>query len=320
MKLSALTAGNPALIRLLLDRFDAGEFSSLRDLAGLSAQDWRSLVAAGRPAPDGGGGLAHDAADAGDQGGTDRYVRTIEAIVADAYPTPVFARRMAEDASVAGTPAAAFLRANPGFDLRASQVDTAVREGTLPEGADAGAVRTDLAALQRVFKIAPRYEAVRALRAAGFDSAQSVARMGRNAFVRELGSQVGEEQARLIHDRAQRTHAAALTLLGDYHAYNQLDVPWLPRLDAPTDRIPDWERLFGSLDYCSCSDCRAVYSPAAYLVDLLSFLTERTSTSGQPVSEMLFARRDDLRDIKLTCENTNTSLPYTTWSPRCWRA
>ena len=311
LKLAALTADNPALVRLLLERFDAGEFSSLRDLAGLSVQDWRSLVAAaGGPRPMG-AAVAYDAADAGDGGGTDRYVRTIEAIVADAYPTPAFARRMTEDASAAGTPAAAFLRANPGFDLRASQVDRAVREGTLPEGADAAAVRTDLAALQRVFKIAPRYEAARALRAAGFDSAQSVARMGRNAFVREFGSQVGEEQARLIHDRAQRTHAAALTLLGDYHAYNQLDVPWLPKLAAPADRIPDWERLFGSLDYCSCPGCRAVYSPAAYLVDLLSFLTERTSTSGRPVSEVLFSRRDDLRDIELTCGNTNTSLPYT---------
>lgn len=34
----------------------------------------------------------------------------------------------------------------------------------------------------------------------------------------------------------------------------------------------DLQKLFGTLDYCECSDCNAVTSPAAYFVDLMEFL------------------------------------------------
>ena len=47
-----------------------------------------------------------------------------------------------------------------------------------------------------------------------------------------------------------------------------------------------------------------MYGPAAYLVDLLQFLDH----SG-PAFTALMNRRPDLKYIKLTCENTNTTLP-----------
>src|SRR5262249_16126247 len=58
--------------------------------------------------------------------------------------------------------------------------------------------------------------------------------------------------------------------------------------------------------------CRSVYSPAAYLVDLLQFLNPRVPPPGvsQRPLEVLRQRRPDLEDIQLTCENTNTTLPY----------
>ena len=50
-------------------------------------------------------------------------------------------------------------------------------------------------------------------------------------------------------------------------------------LDAETQAkvatLPNLQTLFGSLDYCECSSCRSVYSPAAYFVDVLRFLGER---------------------------------------------
>ena len=110
------------------------------------------------------------------------------------------------------------------------------------------------------------------------------------------------------------------------------------------------EQLFGSLDYCECDHCRSVLSPAAYLVDLLQFLDPPADEwqaelalwatdhgapypfadaqawqdfriSGhrppdQPVPDTGFAlpgadrRRPDLAELPLTCENTNTAMPY----------
>jgi virulence-associated protein VagC len=80
--------------------------------------------------------------------------------------------------------------------------------------------------------------------------------------------------------------------------------------------IPNLELLFGSLDFCECEHCKSLYSPAAYLTDLLRFIGEHNSlvkknpTTFLSVKEILFQRRPDLGNIKLSCENTNTPLPY----------
>jgi hypothetical protein len=97
--------------------------------------------------------------------------------------------------------------------------------------------------------------------------------------------------------------------------------------------FPTMESLFGSMDYCECEHCRSVLSPAAYLVDLLQFVdTEQAvwvnfqthweathegkyphkNAAGDAMKpyDVLVERRPDLPHIALTCENTNTALPY----------
>lgn len=66
--------------------------------------------------------------------------------------------------------------------------------------------------------------------------------------------------------------------------------------------LPTLTDLFGGLSFCACDQCRSVHGAAAYLVELLSFLEPHTS--------VLFARRPDLGRIELSCDNTNTPLPY----------
>jgi hypothetical protein len=113
-------------------------------------------------------------------------------------------------------------------------------------------------------------------------------------------------------------------------------------------QYPTMESLFGSLDFCDCEECGSVLSPAAYLVDLLQFLDHNASDwqkfcsdwksthnqvpypfhdqaqlndwnakhQGQtaPIEKLpydvLLERRPDLPNLPLTCENTNTELPY----------
>ncbi|MCA9624507.1 MAG: hypothetical protein KC731_36035, partial [Myxococcales bacterium] len=80
----------------------------------------------------------------------------------------------------------------------------------------------------------------------------------------------------------------------------------------------DWESMFGRLTLCRCEHCRSVYSAAAYLVDMLQFLdgfdsevpniTAKEYLIGNGGSYL--GRRPDIRHIALSCENTNTTLPY----------
>jgi hypothetical protein len=75
--------------------------------------------------------------------------------------------------------------------------------------------------------------------------------------------------------------------------------------------FPNYAELFGSLDLCQCDQCRSVLSPAAYLVDLFEFLRNSTpNETGQTPLDVLLSRRPDVQYIPLTCENTNTALPY----------
>ncbi len=82
---------------------------------------------------------------------------------------------------------------------------------------------------------------------------------------------------------------------------------------------PKMEELFGSLDYCTCEHCKSALSPAAYLVELLQFIDlQKYDSNGNPklslitpnpIAELL-KKRPDIEYIQLTCENTNTVLPY----------
>ena len=79
----------------------------------------------------------------------------------------------------------------------------------------------------------------------------------------------------------------------------------------PIIAYPTLEGLFGSLDFCTCRECRSILSPAAYLVDLLHYLDQLSPTQGyQNPQKVLFGRRPDIQYLPLTCENTNTALPY----------
>lgn len=86
-----------------------------------------------------------------------------------------------------------------------------------------------------------------------------------------------------------------------------------------------WDMLFGDADFCECGECNSVYSPASYFVELLNYLRNNNldpdapepikkkndpkDISGTPL-EKLFDRRPDLGCLELTCQNTNTLIPY----------
>lgn len=321
LQLGAMTGNNVPLVTALLAKFDAGELTHPRDLAGLGDSEWAELIDAAGGAPESARSLLGEDPTTG-------YTALVSALVAEAYPTAHIAHRLAVAAGTAASrtapktdtetattaPAARFLADNPEFDLIATPVNAA----TVPDES----ARGELAGTQRLTKLTPTFDAVRALRAAGFDSAHAITRTARDAFVGQFADSLGAEQAAAVHDRAGQVHATTVNLIADLRTAGQFDVPWLaglPDAAALAAQIPNWEELFGSPDYCACSECRSVHSQPAYLVDLLLFLRDIGIHIAEPppppdsegtVADELRRRRPDLWDIELTCENTNLQLPY----------
>ncbi|NUP65612.1 MAG: hypothetical protein HOW71_25960 [Nonomuraea sp.] len=72
------------------------------------------------------------------------------------------------------------------------------------------------------------------------------------------------------------------------------------------DSLPNYQLLFGELDFRPGDEARTVNSPAAYLADLLRLLDEEVDADGARLHE----RRPDIREIPLDAEHTTTELPY----------
>lgn len=233
LQLGALTGNNAGLVGTLLAKFDDGELTHLRDLVRLDGA-WGSLVEKTNGVPEAArNGLAESTGDI-----TAPYAEAIRARIAQTYPTAHIAYRLSTSDEHA--PAARFLADNPEFDL----ATTPVNAFTVPDDN----ARRELGGIQRTFKIAPRFEAMRSLREHGFTSSYAVARIGRDAFARAVADTIGPEEAQAIHARATRVHATAVNLVADVRTAGQLDVPWLPKTRALTADIPNWEELFGSVD------------------------------------------------------------------------
>jgi hypothetical protein len=76
--------------------------------------------------------------------------------------------------------------------------------------------------------------------------------------------------------------------------------------------VPSYESQFGGLDFCTCPECRTIFSPAAYFVDLMStqekyIISETDSTKVGGILS-LHTRRPDLWTTELSCKNTTTLI------------
>jgi hypothetical protein len=255
---------------------------------------------------------------------TTLFGQTLERQFREAFPTTAFAggleRALRGDGSKglkSPEQISAFLDQNQDFELLTTSVDEYLKKkprGNVAAFAKDVGFNQQLKGLQRVFKVAPRYEASDALLADGLDSAQKIYRMGESEFVRSHEDQPGftRESARTTWRRAADTHAAVLTIVADLKA---LDAEGLPKVLATDNEalsnFPNWNNLFQTGDFCDCEQCRSVLSPAAYYADLLMFLKGRKAANpARTVKDILFDRRPDLGYLELNCENALTTLPY----------
>jgi hypothetical protein len=202
---------------------------------------------------------------------------------------------------------------------------------------DAAAATHELKTLHRLYQITPSSEALQSAKRLGFRSAYDVASFPYSDFMTHYAGEFpSAAEASLVHRKARQVSAVSLNVaaaarhIGAAPAIRSLSPSPAVReatKAALIEQFPNMQSLFGSLDFCDCEDCRSVLSPAAYLVDILKFLdpddqnwnvflhawSERhdgKEYSGLKPYDALTHRRPDLPRLPLTCENTNTVLPY----------
>jgi hypothetical protein len=307
----------PALEGLQALRTGA-QISTFSDLAAWTRQDWIDFLS-GSPLI----GAPEDMPGEDEAERIENYAKTMVRIVEEAHPTAVVAAQLDIND---GTPdLQTFFADNPLFDLTRDRISVYLENN--PNATDnVNDVETAIANLktvQRLHNITPRFERnaiTQVLYSAGFTSGLQIAQMGQAAFVKQYAAafaavtEDGEAAAKEIFEKAATKQAIGLTFMGMFGAaMSPVGTTVFPAFVASFSGpgMADLETLFGSLDYCACEHCRSVFSPSAYLVELLEFLRVRPGEIANNTGfTVLGARRLDISLIELSCKNTNTVMPY----------
>ena len=262
----------------------------------------------------------------------DTYVQGIMATIQAVFPNQTVANLVTSnsgwiaDAGVRQVVSQILADGAAGFDIRSTRITDYSRANPTAFGDLTGeslaAAVSQLQRLQRAFQISVSAETMSTLLGLSFDAAHLVADTPRQAFLDTYAAQLGGQvTAVAIHDRATFLNTRNMMLIaqasdlmtGLYpliisggQAGNGSSNPQAGLIK----QYPDLAGLFGAFDYCTCEDCTSVLSPAAYLVDILQFLNHNPNSAGHCPRDVLLSRRPDLAYIPLTCENTNTVLPY----------
>ena len=326
-ELGALTRNHIPLVGELKNMFGKGELKTKQDLARYSREDWMQVFK--RPGPDGKPiGVPANIDGDTEEARMEQYAAILDQRFERSYPTTSFAAKLsrAEQSPItAKTDIIRFLDSNSSFQLDRYRIDHYLAENkdALKGIEDQAAMVRELKKIQRVFKLKPTQLAVDALLSRNLDSAQQIYFMGKGQFVTAMANAgINKIEAGKLYHKAENAYALALNFFGMFNngvnGVMPFGTPTL-RADAATQAkiaaLPNLQTLFGSLDYCQCSECRSVFSPAAYFVDIMHFLGDRNTqgtnmNKDKNVRQVLLERRPDLGEIELSCENTNTPLPY----------
>ena len=279
------------------------------DLVKVTEEQWKALIQTS------GVGVHPDTPGATPDEKIANYVRTIVAQVEAAFPTGFFAERLPASQGAVKTFLQKAAVAQAPYDLLSTYPTQYFKQNPAAANGLNAQSQQQLLGFQRMYRLTRNTNDTLAL-AAKVHSSQQIVRMDRDAFANQFKDSIPSDRARQVYDRAQQSYATALALFGENGAgLNRTAMAVLPKLDTAKqaqlaqNSIPDWQTLFGGFDFCACEECGSAHGPAAYFVDVLSFLAQRPGKGGKSVQQALFERRPDLGDIELSCENTNTPVP-----------
>lgn len=189
-------------------------------------------------------------------------------------------------------------------------------------GADSADTLNELRAYQRLMRLYPDATIANTLLANNLDSAIKIAHLSQSVFIDTYSPMFGtggdaiaqKIYAAAIHakDRVMQLVASAKTVAGSANFNTMLFNHFSDDVKKPFQDLASYQDFFGSLDYCDCDDCKSIFGPAAYLVDLLRIIDKAITKANPEIDDglHLFDRRPDLQTIELTCENTNNLVPY----------
>jgi peptidoglycan hydrolase-like protein with peptidoglycan-binding domain len=257
--------------------------------------------------------------------------------VRTSFPTRTVARMLErKDLSLnQGSPTAvtSFLRAAAplGYSLGRTPLNTFLESAPAANLPGLDATSTEgLKTLHRLFQVTPSSESLQAAMRLGFTSARDIASYTKDEFIGKFINEFPPGEAHLVYGQAQTVSSVTLNA---FTTANQLDtIPGIAALSGSgsasarqdaknsiVQQFPSMASLFGNLDFCQCEDCRSVLSPAAYFVDVLEFLRNSAANpQGFTPLDVLIGsttagiagRRPDLGALPLSCENSNTAMPY----------
>ncbi len=312
LQLGALTGNHLPLVNVLQQKRAKDEFQNVRDLVRWEVEDWKTIVTGKRGTQ--GTRFPPEVPGADDAEKATNYASILTRMMRDAFPTAAVAHAVSQDDIPGKVDLTTFFTKNVDFDLGRTHIETYFAEKpelVLAGVSDRAALKQQLQSFQRVHRLTPEYAQMRDLLGKNLHSAQAISRIGEAAFVTRFGPAWGANQAKLVFANAAQTATTALMVLAEHSpAFKGPGIAVLGgATEPPVAGMLNLENLFGSLDLCDCEHCRTVLSPAAYLVDILAYLKDR-QIAGMSAKDILFQRRPDLGQIELTCENTNTLLPY----------
>jgi hypothetical protein len=250
------------------------------------------------------------------------------------FPTQVAARMIeAKELAVnqaSAAPVTAFLRkaSSLGYSLGRTPLNRFMKTsgGNLP-ALDTAAMN-EAKSLHRLYQITPSTESFKAAKQLGFTSAYDIAKYPEAEFLAKYSAAFPDGEAKMVYRQSRTVHsvtfnvfatAKALDTQAPLYASSGSAADRQQAKDSLVQQFPSMSGLFGNLDFCQCEDCRSVVSPAAYFVDVLDMLGQNSAPNdaGYTPLDVLIGkdatvpgRRPDLGALPLTCENTNTALPY----------
>jgi hypothetical protein len=320
-------AHEQTLAALQAERTD-GNITTIAETARWSAADWDSMLLTRAVAPP----AEIPGADATEV--RQKYARALFNVLERAYPSASLEAAVTRDEQAASAPpnttwVATFLANNPEFDVVDSTIAHYLDGAGDPwrgiDPADQTQARANLETVQRVYRITPpigRYATAKALLEQGITSATQIVASTRSEFVSKFGPLLPSEDhdaealAGRVWDNAAKVHSLVVGLSSQL-ALAKTNADFVPvgmagaeQFEGAQNGLSELSTILGNLDYCACEHCRSVFSPAAYLTDLLAFLKDRPAEQAANALEVLLARRPDLAHILLDCANTNTPLPY----------
>ena len=262
------------------------------------------------------------------------YTEDMARKVRISFPTEVVARMIeSKDISLNEATApnvTAFLRAaaTQGYSLGRTPLNAFLKNSAKNLPAMDASSTESLKTLHRLYQITPSSESLQAAVKVGFTSARDIASYSKDEFLNRFASTFPPGEALLVYGQAQTVSAVTFNFFSmakqldnspPIYGLSASDADRQNAKNAIIQQFPSMASLFGNMDFCECEDCRSVLSPAAYFVDVLEFLNSSANKSKgyTPLDVLigsqdgkLLGRRPDLGALPLTCENTNTAMPY----------